>query len=222
MLRSLVRTLLMLTFALLLAGSVSADDKAGSTAAAEQAARNTLARFDKGDPGWKVRMESLVRVVKVGPGAVPVLVEALKNRSPSIREFAAQVLAILADPGTRPALERALTDPEAGVRIYAIKALSMSGKLVFTEPQREQLKKAYHDCYWIHEYIGNVVRRDDTPNPAAVQRALTEYDLTTLDRARLGQAAPDFALVDGQGQTYRLSQFRGRKLVILEFTTGDG
>ena len=216
--RTVTSSVLALAFAVSFAGGLAAQDKA----AAEKAARNVLSRFDKGDPGWKVRMESLVRVVKAGPDAVPVLVEALKDRSPSIREFAAQVLAVVADPGTRPALERALSDPEPGVRIYAIKGLSMSGKLVLTQPQREQLKKAYHDYYWIHEYIGNVVRRDDTPNPAAVQRALTEYDLTTLDRARLGQVAPDFALVDGQGQTYRLSQFRGRKIVILEFTTGDG
>jgi hypothetical protein len=212
---------LVLPFVLLLAGPLPADDRAGATAAAEKAARNTLARFDKGDPGWKVRMESLVGLVKAGPGAVPVLVEALKNRSPSIREFVAQVLAVLADPGTRPALERALTDAEPGVRIYAIKALSMSGRLVLTEPQREQLKKA-SKAYWMREYIDNVVRRDETPNPAAIRRALREYDLTTLDRARLGRVAPDFALADGGGQTYRLSQFRGRKLVILQFGSGEG
>src|SRR5262245_30607247 len=190
MLRSLGPTLLILTIVLPLAGSVSADDKAGSTAAAEQAARNTLARFDKGDPGWKVRMESLVGLAKAGPGTVPVLVEALKNRSPSIRECAAQVLAVLADPGTRPALQRALSDPEPEVRIYASKALSMSGRLVLTEPQREQLKKRSAD-YWMREYIDNVGQRDEAPNPAAIRQALTEYDLATLDRARLGQVAPD-------------------------------
>jgi hypothetical protein len=48
----------MLIVVLLLAGSRAADDKAGSPTAAENAARSTLARFDKGDPGWKVRMES--------------------------------------------------------------------------------------------------------------------------------------------------------------------
>jgi hypothetical protein len=211
----------MLTSVLLWTGSLAADDKAGPSTAADNAARTTLAKFDKGDPGWKVRMESLVGLVKAGPGAVPVLVEALHNRPPSTREFAAQVLAVLANPGTRPALERALTDPEPGVRIYAIKALSMSGRLVLAEPQLAQLKKVSRD-YWMREYIDNVVQRDERPNPAAIRQALTEYDLATLDCARLGQVAPDFALADGQGHTFRLSQYRGRNYVILQFESGEG
>ena len=91
--------------------------------------RTILASFDKGDPGWQVRMQSLVRLARVGPAAVPDLIEALKAKSPTTREFAAQALAMFAEPTARPGLERALTDDYSRVRIYAIGALSMLGPL---------------------------------------------------------------------------------------------
>ena len=54
-------------------------DEADSTATAQQAARDALAKFDKRPKGaeasirnWKVRMECLVAMMKAGPGAVPV------------------------------------------------------------------------------------------------------------------------------------------------------
>ena len=83
MLRSLARTVLVPAFVLLFAVPLPADDQAGATAAAEKAARAALARFDKGDPGWKVRMEALVGLAKIGPSAVPVLVKGLKDGPPT-------------------------------------------------------------------------------------------------------------------------------------------
>jgi hypothetical protein len=78
----------------------------------EQAARDALAILDKGwtpydnksnlgDARWKVSMEALVRVVRAGPEAVPVLVAAAKPGSPwsdSTRAFAAKALQIARGP----------------------------------------------------------------------------------------------------------------------------
>src|SRR5215471_1792321 len=105
---------------LALTGLVAANgqEKAGknsATAAAEKAARDTLARLEDGDPGWKERMRALVSLAKAGPAAVPALVEMLQKGSPANRAFAAQVLGILADPPARLALEKALEDPEQAV-----------------------------------------------------------------------------------------------------------
>src|SRR5262245_51057786 len=78
--------------------------RAGDQAA--QTAREVLTAFDKGDPGWKVRMEGLVRLAKTGPGVALALAEGLKSDSALTREFAAQALVLFADPKTRPALEK--------------------------------------------------------------------------------------------------------------------
>src|SRR5215471_17349425 len=119
----------MLTLVLVLAAPLSADDKSAGSAETQKTIRAILAKFDKGDPGWKVRMEALVSLAKIGPAAGPILVEGLKDKSPETREFAAQALVLFADAKTQPALERALADPKPGVRLYAIQALSMLGPL---------------------------------------------------------------------------------------------
>src|SRR5262249_56361555 len=108
-----------------------------STSARKTACRDALAKFDKGDPGWKVRMQAMVSLIRAGPDAVPVLVEALQKGPPSTREFAAQVLVFVADPGTRPALEKAVNDQEKHVRIYALNGLSMFGRLALTDRYRQ-------------------------------------------------------------------------------------
>ena len=41
-----------------------------------------------------------------------------------------------------------------------------------------------------------------------------------MPRVSLHQAAPDFALLDLSGNTVRLSDFRGRKHVLLVFNRG--
>src|SRR5262249_54079696 len=59
-----------------------------------------------GDPGWKVRMEALVQLVRAGPAAVPLLREAMKKDSPAARAFATQVLAVIRGP---EAIRKAVT-----------------------------------------------------------------------------------------------------------------
>jgi AhpC/TSA family len=57
--------------------------------------------------------------------------------------------------------------------------------------------------------------------PAAIRNAIAEYDLAEMDTARVGKPAPDFALPDAGGESYRLSQFRGKKVVVLTFVVAD-
>jgi hypothetical protein len=54
-----------------------------------------------------------------------------------------------------------------------------------------------------------------------LRKALADYDLAWMDRARVGNLAPDFALKDATGKTYRLSEFRDKKLVVLAFVIED-
>jgi HEAT repeat protein len=220
MLRFPVRTLLILTIVLLSAGSLSADEKARSAAAAEKAAREALAKFERSSGDWKVRMEALVSLAKIGPIAAPVLVEALKNGQPATREFAAQALVLFADSKTRPALERALADPKTGVRIYAIQALSMLGPLPPTEKHKRMLTDD-PTVFGVRPMMAAALEREDRANLAEWRKALADYDLHKMDSARVGEMAPDFTLADFTGKTYRLSQFRGEKTVVLRFILYD-
>src|SRR5262249_12393504 len=130
-----------ITLAMLFAAPLSADEKSASAAETHKTVRAILNKFDKGDPGWKVRMEALVSLAKIGPGAAPILVEGLKHESRTTREFAAQALVLSADSTVMPALESALADPKPGVRLYAIQALSMHGPLRRTKEHERILKE---------------------------------------------------------------------------------
>jgi HEAT repeat protein len=210
--------LLILTSLLLL--TVPLDAVGGDDLAAETVARDLLARFDKGNPGWKVRMAALVELAKQGPAVVPVLTESLKKGSPWVREFAAQALVLFAEPGLRPALEQALDDPKSGVRIYAIQALSMLGRLEATERHLCMLKS--DPSRWgVRPMMAAALARQDRPDPAELRKALAGYDLRGMDSARLGETAPDFTLLDFTGKEHRLSQFRGKKTVVLRFILFD-
>ncbi len=232
--RRLIQTLLTLALALTLvvpgwpneqkekggqADKIEPAAKGGLDTPKEKAVQATLAKFDKSDPGWKVRMESLVGLVKTGPEAVPVLVEALRTGLPSTREFAAQGLVLFADSNTRPPLERALADPKPGVRLYAIQALSMLGPLPRSK-EHERILTDDPTVFGVRPMMAAALERADRPSQAEMRKALAEYDLRNLDSARLGQTAPDFTLTDFTGKTCRLSQFRG-KTVVLRFILFD-
>src|SRR5262249_17779189 len=181
--------------------------------------RAILAKFDKGDPGWKVRMEALVSLAKIGPAAGPILVGALKHKSPQTREFAAQALVLIADSTAKPALERALTDPKPGVRLYAIQALSMFGPLPRTK-ENERILTEDPTKYGVRPMMAAALEREDRPNQPEMRKTLAEYDLSTMDSARIGELAPDFTLTDFNGKPHRLSEFRG-KTVVLRFILFD-
>ena len=192
---------------------------AGSTPTPQKAARAALAGFEKGNGDWKLRMQALVRLAQIGPSAAPVLVEALKDRKPETREFAAQALVLLVDSTAQPALERALADPTPGVRLYAILALSMLGPLPRTK-DNERILTTDPTKFGVRPMMAAALERADRPNLAEMRKTLAEYDLRNMDTARLGHTAPDFTLTDYTGMTVRLSQFRG-KTVVLRFILFD-
>ena len=82
--------------AILFVASLSSAEDTPNSENERHSGRTILAKFDKGDPGWQVRMQSLVRLARAESDAVPALIEALKTGSPTTREFAAQALAMFA------------------------------------------------------------------------------------------------------------------------------
>src|SRR5262249_17829709 len=111
------RTALAILLMSLVATSTPADEKDGkrkSKASASnesegKAVRDALVRFNKewkgytnepniGDPRWKLKMETLVRLAQAGFAAVPLLEEAAKKNSKwtsATREFAEETLGLL-------------------------------------------------------------------------------------------------------------------------------
>lgn len=183
-------------------------------AADGQRAHEVLAAFGKGDPGWKDRMRALVRVARLGPDAVPPLIEALESGPPPAREFAAHALGVFADPRARPALQTAYSGTNPAVRLYAVQALRLMGPL---EPAEKWEKRRSEGGRDIRTLVAGALDWKEQPSPQAVRKAWAGYDLAKMGSARVGELAPDFTLAALSGKTYRLGDFRGKKEVVLRY-----
>ncbi len=171
------------------------------------------------DSGWKARMEALQQLARAGAQAVPILTDAVKNGNDDTRVFAAQALALLPDAAAKAPLIESLTDKHPAVRLYALDALSMFGKVPDEEPyQTLRQKDANRD---VRAHAAFAIERDDKPQPDAIRKTLIGYDLKALATAKLGEKAPDFTLPTATGKQVRLSDYRGKKPVVLVFVYGD-
>jgi hypothetical protein len=56
---------------------------------------------------------------------------------------------------------------------------------------------------------------------AAVRDAWANYDLAQLDIAKEGRQAPDFTLADASGRNHRLTEYRGKRTIVLTFILQD-
>ncbi len=57
--------------------------------------------------------------------------------------------------------------------------------------------------------------------PKEMREAVAGYDLEQIDSAKFGKQAPDFVLADVAGKTWRLSDLRGKKTVVVTFILQD-
>mgnify|MGYP001604879904 CR=1 FL=1 len=172
------------------------------------------------DRGWKARTVALCELVKIGKGAVPVLAEALDNKDAEVRAFAAQALGFLADASVSKKMDLLLgQDSDPITRLYAADALGMGGGLkpadLYTKAEKEDANKD------VRSHVRFALERNGERLPPSVQKLFVDFDQRKIDTARLGEPAPDFELTDALDITYRLSDFRGKKAVVLVFIYGD-
>lgn len=103
------------------------------------------------NPDLTRRLGAQHRLITRGRDAVPALLEALQHDDPHVRNSAAHILAVIADPATAAALAGALEDEAAPVRWVAAEGLVALGNvglkaalraLVSAETITPQLKDA--------------------------------------------------------------------------------
>jgi len=168
--------------------------------------------------GWQARMLAMQGLVLRGKASIGPLLALLKTGRPGERTFAAHTLGYLApNVPIAPLLAAARSDTESAVRLYAVDALGMHGgtgidwkSLRKSEKNRDVLK-----------HIGYAAERKGQPVAPAVPRALKAWNPKMINTAVVGKPAPDFQLVSADGQTIRLSRYRGKSAVVLVFIYGD-
>lgn len=186
------------------------------------------------DQGWQARMLAMHGIATNGKNAVKPLVVALQEGTTPTRILSAQLLGFLAPHVPRDALITALSgDPDAAVRLYAVDALGMQGGQTLIKSlgprKREELLDTFKQPRgWgglknadVVSHINYAIERGEQGMDESVYRTLVEWNPSTIDSAKVGKPAPEFALTTVSGKKYRLSDFRGKQAIILVFVYGD-
>lgn len=171
------------------------------------------------DQGWKARMRTLCLLAKRSD-ALPALVQALQDKDAEVRAFAAQALGFVGDTSIGARMDEVLAkDPDPITRLYAADALGMIGGM---QPKELYEKVANEDANRdVHAHVRFALERKGERLSPGVRMLFEEFEYSKMDTAKLGEPAPDFALVDALGRTCRLSDYRDKRAVVLIFIYGD-
>lgn len=172
------------------------------------------------DAGWKKRMQALQTVVRQGSAASTELRTLLRNGSTVERLFAAQALGYCGQTEAQADLAHSVEhDAEAAVRLHAADSLGMLGGQAHAELlQRLEKSEKNND---VRRHIRYALERNGQVIDPAVVKQLKDWPTNQLDTAALGKLAPDFELPSLSGEKVRLSDYRGKKSVVLVFVYGD-
>ncbi len=177
---------------------------------------------DLNDDDWKVRTLALRDFVKAGQSGIPGLIAALTHKNPHVRYLAAAALGIQAEEKAIPALEQLLASAkESTVRSQAVISLGLIGSKKALPALKkalanDQARDVPHQCELSIYQIESGQKAS-----ADLIQAYSSLDETTFDTVKVGQAAPDFALLDSENKTWKLSDHKGKKAVLLIWVFAD-
>lgn len=172
------------------------------------------------DAGWKARIRALQEIASLGSGATDELRTVLRDGSAPARMLAAQAAGLADCQALRDALiQAAEKDPDPAVRLYAVDSLGRLGKPIQTELYRRLLTTEKNRDVKMH--LNYALERKDEPLEKDVRERLAKWDTAHVDAAKLGKPAPDFELPTLAGKSVKLSDYRGKRAVVLVFVYGD-
>ena len=171
------------------------------------------------DDGWQARMRALQGCVRHDGASIAILLDRLRSGDAPERILAAQTLGYLGpDVPAAPLVAALKSDTDPAVRLYLVDTLGMLGKGAEVDWDAFLKDESNRD---VKRHVGYVRERNERTLDTSVVRELTQWDSSRINTATVGRRAPDFTLSSVQGETVRLSDFRGKKAVVLVFIYGD-
>jgi len=171
------------------------------------------------DASWKVYANTLRQLVSLNDKAIPALIAGCDDKNAQVRALCARVLGVVQAKDALPKLIALLDDPQPYVALLAADALGQfqdSTGIQALEKARMRLKNGD-----VLLHISKTLERK-TPLEKNLAEAVLKLEENKLDSAVVDKPAPDFTLQDSDGTDWALSQFKGKKQVVLIFLYGDG
>lgn len=170
------------------------------------------------DRTCKSRMEIEFKLAAQGKKAVSELTDALKSTNRNVRMLAAKLLGVYGDNPEAGALEDAArNDSDKSVRIYAIQSLGWLKAGIGT------LQALSNDDDKDLSFVAKAAQQQ--ANADCVSKIREEYKLglksSEMAAAKSGSPAPSFTLLEAGGKPLKLSDYKGKKSVVLMFQLAD-
>jgi len=169
---------------------------------------------DRTSTDWRVRTLAARALTRLGHETLAPVVDTLEHNNVHVRQLGAMVLGLLrAADAAGPLSRRLRADPNPVVRAHAAIALGQIGapnETVARLADAAEHKDVRHQCAVAQDRIEKGI-----PVEPAVTEQLAALDPSTFGRVQAGDPAPDFALEDTEGETWRLSGAHGKTVVLL-------
>ena len=183
---------------------------------------NTHGVADLNTDDWRVRTLAVRDLVRLGNGTASDLIAALEHTNPHVRHVAAMTLGVLQVDEAIDALEKTLlSDKDSVVRSQAAIALRQIGRQrALTALRRAHAEDSSRDVRHQAELAVYAVENGYAATPELAE-AYRDLEASRFNQIRVGSPAVDFELPDTEGNRWRLSDFRGKKPVVLIWIFAD-
>ncbi len=174
------------------------------------------------DNAWRVRTLAIRDLVRLGSGAVSVARAGLSDENRHVRHVCVTALGVLgAKEASGDLITRLIGDPDPVVRGQAAQALGQIGDTgaLFTLKKVGEHDKNRHVRHRVKLAIGRL-KEGVTTNDELI-KAWAKLDEKTFRQVETGKPAADFELRDTNGKTWRLSDFKNKKTVVLIWIFAD-
>lgn len=171
---------------------------------------------DTDDPGWRIRLLAVRDLVKAGEKAIPEILTGLLDDSIDVRNAAATALGVLGSEGAVPNLIDTLRQDESiPVRAQAAFSLGQINSREALDALRiaksdDSSEDVRHQAELSIDQIEKGLGATD-----ALRQAFIDLDPASFEIARVGEPAPDFTLLDTDGNSHTLLDLRGEWTVLV-------
>ena len=177
---------------------------------------------DMTDDAWRIRILAIRDLVCMGSSAVPTLITGIHDENRHVRHVCVTVLGILGVQDAGDDLMKLLTDDtDPIVRGQTAQALGQIGYMQAMSKLKmvTERDKSEHVKHRARLAIRRLNEEATTDNE--VISAWSGLDEKTFHQVKVGQPAPELELKDTRGKTWRLSDFKSKKTVMLVWIFAD-
>ena len=177
---------------------------------------------DLRDQDWQVRILAVRDLLRLGPGSSTNVSDFLDHANPHVRQISARLLGLWRQERHVQPLKQILNhDAEPVVRSQVAFALGEIGSraaldLLRVRSKSDPSRDVQHQCELAVHQIEHGIKPEQS-----LREGYLALDEKKFKSVRVGKPAPEISLRDTEGRLWKLSDYKGKKPVLLIWIFAD-